>query len=256
MYKGKKFRIRPIAEIKEDIRAAKEYYGDAVETIFFPDGNTIIMKTNDLEEIFRFTYKTFPDLKRITLYGSAKFIKFKSLDDLKRLHTAGLKRIHKGLESGNEEVLKRIRKGVDAKTMIETGKRVKEAGMELSEYVLVGIGGKELWQEHALDSAKVLNEINPDFIRLRTWIPVPVAPLYKDYKSGKFKLLSPHEAIRETKLFVETLETNSLLLSDHISNFVNIAGNLPRDKQNILKRLDEALKLKEDCFRPEIIETL
>lgn len=256
MYKGKKFRIRPITEIKEDIRAAKEYYGDAVETIFFPDGNTIIMKTKDLEEIFRFTYETFPTLKRITLYGSAKFIKFKSLEDLKRLHAAGLKRIHKGLESGNDEVLKRIRKGVDGQTMIEAGKRVKEAGMELSEYVLVGIGGKELWREHAIDSAKVLNQINPDFIRLRTWVPVPVAPLYKDYKSGKFKLLSPHEAIRETKLFVETLETTSLLLSDHISNFVNIAGNLPRDKQNILKRLDEALKLNEDCFRPETIRTL
>lgn len=256
MYKGKKFRIRSVAEIKEDIRMAKEYYGDIVQSVFFPDGNTIIMKTKDMEEIFRFTYETFPGLKRITLYGSAKFIKFKSLDDLKRLHAAGLKRLHKGLESGNDEVLKKIQKGVDAKTMIETGQRIKEAGIELSEYVLVGIGGKELWREHAIDSAKVINEINPDFIRLRTWIPVPIAPLYKDYESGKFKLLSPHEAIKETKLFIETLNVTSLLLSDHISNFVNIAGKLPRDKDNILERLEEALKLDESCFRSEIIKTL
>lgn len=256
MYKGKRFRIRPVAEIKEDILKAKEFYGDTVETVFFPDGNTIIMKTKELEEIFKFTRKTFPHLRRITLYASAKFIKFKSPAELKRLHKAGLRRLHKGLESGNDEILKRIHKGTDSKTMIETGQRVKQAGIELSEYVLVGIGGKELWQEHAIDSARVLNEINPDFIRLRTWVPIPNAPLYKDYESGAFQLLSPYEAINETKLFLEHLNTTSLFLSDHISNFVNISGSLPRDKESMLRRLDETLQLDESCFRPVIIDAL
>ena len=256
MYKGKKFRIRPVSEIKEDILLAKNFYGNTVESIFFPDGNTIIMKAAQLEEIFRFSYQTFPKLKRITLYASAKFLKFKSLEDLKRLKTAGLNRLHKGLESGNDAVLKRIRKGADSKLMIETGKRVKDAGIELSEYVLVGIGGKELWKEHARDTASVLNAINPDFIRLRTWVPVPDAPLYKDYQSGKFQLLSPYEALKETQLLLENLEVTGLLLSDHISNYVNISGHLPRDKQSMLDKIDKALKMGESYFRPAIIEQL
>jgi len=257
MYKGKKFAIRSIKDIKEDILSARDFYGaDAIHSMFFPDGNTIIIKAKELEEIFRFSYKTFPNLKRITLYASAKFLKFKSLEDLKMLKAAGLKRIHKGLESGSDKVLDKIQKGADSAAMIETGKRVKEAGIELSEYVLVGIGGKELWSEHALGTAKVLNAINPDFIRLRTWVPVPIAPLYKDYTSGKFKLLSPHEALSEVKLLLENLEVTSLFLSDHISNFINISGQLPRDKKSMLKKLEEGLKMDESCFRPEIIETL
>jgi len=253
--RGVKFSIRSVKDIQEDILKARELCGtEAVHSMFFPDGNTIIMKTNELEEIFKFSYKTFPNLERITLYASGKILKFKTLGDLKRLHKAGLKRLHKGLESGNDEVLKRIQKGADAKTMVETGKMVKEAGIELSEYVLVGIGGKELWREHALDTAKVLNAINPDFIRLRTWVPVRNAPLYKDYESGKFKLLSPHEALKEVRLFLENLEVDSLLLSDHISNFLNISGKVSRDKDSMLKRIDEGLKLDESSFRPPLQE--
>lgn len=256
MYKGKKFRIRTVSEIKEDILSAKKLYGNRVESIFFPDGNTIIMKTSQLEEIFLFSRQAFPNLRRITLYASAKFLKLKSLEDLKRLKTAGLNRLHKGLESGNDEMLKRIQKGADAKLMIETGKRVKDVGIELSEYVLVGIGGRELWKEHATDTARLLNAINPDFIRLRTWVPVPNAPLYKDYQDGKFQLLSPHEALKETRLLLENLDVTGLFLSDHISNFVNISGHLPRDKENMLDKIDRTLKMDESSFRPEIIEHL
>jgi radical SAM superfamily enzyme YgiQ (UPF0313 family) len=256
MYKGRKFRIRPVAEIKDDILAARNFYGDAFDSAFFPDGNTIIMKTAQLEEIFTFTRRTFPGIKRITLYASAKFLKLKSLADLKQLNKAGLNRLHQGLESGNDEILKRIQKGADAKLMIETGQQVKKAGIELSEYVLVGIGGQELWSEHAKDTAKVLNAINPDFIRLRTWVPVPIAPLYKEYQSGEFQLLSPHQALTETRLLLKNLEVSSLFLSDHISNFVNLSGHLPRDKQSMLDKIDRALKIDESSFRPKIIEHL
>lgn len=256
MYKGKKFRIRPMAEIKEDIQAARKCFGDSFDSAFFPDGNTIIMKTAQLEEVFTFTRRTFPGIKRITLYASAKFLKMKTLDDLKRLKASGLNRLHQGLESGNDEILKRIQKGADAQLMIDTGQKVKQAGIELSEYVLVGIGGRELWKEHALDTAKVLNAINPDFIRLRTWVPVPAAPLYKDYQNGKFQLLSPHQALAETRLLLKNLEVTSLFLSDHISNFVNLAGHLPRDKQGMLDKIDRALKMDESSFRPEVIEHL
>lgn len=256
MYKSSKFHIRPVAEIKEDIRAARKYYGDSFDSAFFPDGNTIIMKTAQLEEVFSFTLQTFPSIKRITLYASAKFLKQKTLEHLKRLKNAGLNRLHHGLESGNDEILKRIQKGADAQLMITTGQKVKESGIELSEYVLIGIGGLELWKEHAQDTARVLNSINPDFIRLRTWIPNTIAPLYKDYQSGKFQLLSPHQALRETRLLLEKLESNSLLLSDHISNFTNISGLLPRDKNKMIEKINQALKIDESLFRPKIIEHL
>jgi len=256
MYKGKKFRIRPVSEIKEDLSSAGGGCQDVVESLFFADGNTIIMKTVELEDIFKYAHEIFPKLRRITLYASAKILKFKTLDDLKRLREAGLNRLHKGLESGNDEVLRRIQKGADSKLMIETGQRVKEAGIELSEYVLVSIGGKELSREHALDTARVLNAINPDFIRLRTWVPVANAPLYADYQRGKFKLLSPHEALQETRLLIENLTANSLLLSDHISNFINISGQLPQDKKSMLAKIDRALKMDEKSFRSEIIENL
>ncbi|MDI6732507.1 MAG: radical SAM protein [Planctomycetota bacterium] len=256
MYKDKTFRIRSVQEIKEDILLAKQFYGDTVESIFFPDGNSIIMKTTQLEEIFRFAHQTFPGLRRITMYASAKFLRFKSLEDLKRLKTAGLNRLHKGLESGYDEILKRIQKGADSKLMIETALRVKNAGIELSEYVLIGIGGKDFSREHTMATADVLNKIDPDFIRLRTWVPVPNAPLYQDYLSGKFQLLSPHEALRETRLLLERLEVSCLFLSDHISNFVNISGHLPRDKESMLSKIDEMLELSESRFRPAIIENL
>ena len=256
MYKGRKFRIRPVEEIKEDILSARKLYGDVFDSAFFPDGNTIIMKTTQLEEIFLFARQTFPALKRITLYASAKFLKLKSLADLKRLKAAGLNRLHKGLESGNDEILRRIQKGADSKLMIETGQRVKAAGIELSEYVLVGIGGQALWSEHAQDTARALNAINPDFIRLRTWVPVPAAPLYQEYQNGKFQLLSPHQALKETRLLLENLDVSSLFLSDHISNFVNLAGHLPRDKQSMLDKIDQALKMDENSFRSKVIEHL
>jgi radical SAM superfamily enzyme YgiQ (UPF0313 family) len=256
MYKGKKFRIRKVADIKKDILTARQFYNDDIESIFFPDGNTIIMKTAELEEIFRFCYEVFPGLRRLTLYASAKFLKFKTQEDLRRLRQSGLKRIHKGLESGNDEVLRRIQKGADSKLMIETAKRVKDAGIELSEYVLVGIAGKDLSKEHSIDTAKVLNEIDPDYIRLRTWVPVPNAPLYKDYEKGEFQLLTPHQALQETKTLLENLKVTGLFLSDHISNFVNISGQLPRDKKSMLSKIDEALKFDENCFRPAIIENL
>ena len=257
MYKGKRFRIRKVADIKEDLGSARDAYGlDAIHSIFFADGNTIIMRTSQLAEIFAYSYEVFPGLQRITLYASAKFIKFKTLAELETLRKAGLKRVHKGLESGSDKVLKLISKGADSKTMIDTGKRVKEAGLELSEYVLVVIGGQDLSEEHAFETVRVLSAINPDFIRLRTWVPVESAPLYKDYVSSKFKLLTPHQALHETRLLVEGLKGDGLLLSDHVSNFVNISGYINRDRQKMLDKIDRALKMDESEFRPSVIDVL
>lgn len=253
MYKSTRFRIRSVEDIKEDLHAAKNYYGEFINTIFFPDGNTIIMRTNQLIEIFSCARELFPHLKRITVYGSARFVNLKSIEDLQKLKNAGLSRVHMGMESGDDVVLERIKKGSTSAEIIEAGKKLKLAGIETSEYYLVGIGGRDRSREHALNSARVLNAINPDFIRLRTLVLDPRTPLYKEYQEGSFELLSPHEAMREIRLLIENLECDkSLIVSDHISNFCNVHGLIPEDRAAMLKTIDQSLQIAESHFqRPD-----
>lgn len=248
MYKHKRFRVRPLAEIKEDITSAREYYGEQVQTMFFPDGNTIAMKTPDLAEILQFARATFPALQRITVYGAARFIARKTPEELATLRAAGLSRIHSGLETGDPLLLDKIGKGTTPEQAIAAGQKVKAAGIELSEYILVGIGGRRYWQQHALGSAHVLSQINPDFVRLRTLTPIPGTPLYDEMTRGEFELPTPHGALQETRLLLENLEIDGWLLSDHISNFCNINGQLPAAKAEMLSQLDQALQLPENSF--------
>ncbi|HAA09025.1 MAG: radical SAM protein [Syntrophomonadaceae bacterium] len=257
MYKDTRFRLRPVHEIKEDLDMARDYYGEGIHSLFFPDGNTIIMKTDQLEEIFLYARQLFPKLQRITVYGSARFVNKKSLEDLQRLKAAGLTRVHTGMESGDDVTLEKIKKGVTSAEIIEAGLKLKQAGIQTSEYYLVGIGGLERTREHALESARVLSAISPDFIRLRTFVPVPNTPLYEDYRQGRFQLLSPHQALQEVRLLVENLECdNSILLSDHVSNYWDVQGIIPRDRQEMLAQIDYALQIDESRFRPPEISRL
>lgn len=256
MYRGKRYRVRPKEEVLEDLEMARQLYGDGVPSIFFPDGNTIAVRTSYLKEVFQKACELFPRLERITLYGSAKFIKGKSEADLRLLREAGLRRIHCGLESGDAETLRRIHKGITPEEGIAAGRRVIQAGIELSEYILIGAAGRERTREHALESAKAINRIDPHFIRLRTYVPVEGTPLGEEYRKGTFLLLSPHEAIRETLLLIENLEVKSCLLSDHISNYCNVNGKLPENKERMIETLEKALERSEDEFRPAVIYTL
>lgn len=257
MYKRSKFRIRSVEDIKEDLLAAHDYYGPYIESLFFPDGNTIIMKTDQLVEIFNYAKELFPTLKRITVYGSARFVNKKKLEDLQRLKEAGLSRIHTGMESGDDITLARIQKGTTAAEIIEAGLKLKKVGIDTSEYYLVGIGGKERWREHALESARVLSEFSPDFIRLRTFVPVRHTPLYEEYQQGTFQLLSPHEALREIGLLIANLHCEgSMVLSDHVSNYWNIEGRIPDDKEHMLAEIERALTIPEERFRAANISRL
>ncbi|MBP1761062.1 MAG: putative oxygen-independent coproporphyrinogen oxidase [Firmicutes bacterium] len=257
MYKQSSFKIRPVEEIKEDLRAARQYYGEFVESLFFPDGNTIIMKTAQLVEIISYARELFPHLQRITVYGSARFVNKKSVEGLQQLKDAGLSRIHTGMESGDDVTLQRIHKGTTAAEIIEAGLKLKKVGIDTSEYYLVGIGGKERWREHALESARVLSAFSPDFIRLRTFVPVPGTPLYDEYKQGSFKLLSPHEALQEIGLLISNLNCEgSHVLSDHVSNYWNISGRLPDDREIMLDGVKTALAIPENRFRPAEISRL
>ncbi|MCO1601676.1 radical SAM protein [Desulfosporosinus nitroreducens] len=249
MYRKTKFRIRSVSDIKEDLRTARKYHGEKVQSIFFPDGNTILMKTDQLTEILYYAQEMFPFLKRMTVYGSAKYLKLKKIKDFRRLKEAGLTRIHSGMESGDDEVLRRIEKGFTSSEMIEEGLKVRGAGIELSEYILIGIGGRERTYEHAIESARVLNAFTPDFVRLRTYVPWKGTPLYEDYQQGHFHLLSPHEALEETHLLVANLKGPFDLLSDHVSNFAWVNGKIPKQKPEILETLEKLLSVPEDRFR-------
>jgi radical SAM superfamily enzyme YgiQ (UPF0313 family) len=226
-----------------------------VRTLFFPAGNTIAMPTRDLAEICSYAGSIFPHLDRITVYGSSRYIYEKGLDDLKTLRQSGLKRIHVGLESGSDEVLRRIKKGTVSQEQIQAGLWVKEAGIELSEYVILGIGGKAHTREHALETARVLNAINPDFIRLRTFLPKADTLLLHQIKKGRFRVLSPHEVLRETRLIIENLNGSASVHSDHYTNYINIHGKMPHARRHMITVIDQALKEDEDRFRPIYVGT-
>lgn len=248
--KGPPFRVRPVREIEEDLDQAGRVYGPGVRTLFFPAGNTIAMPTDDLANICAYAHSIFPKLERITTYGSSRYVHRKGKDDLRKLKENGLLRIHVGLESGDDDVLRRIKKGTDSVEQTQAGLWVKEAGIELSEYVILGIGGKERTKEHAEATARVLSAINPDFIRLRTFLPKVNTLLLHQIKKGQFQILSPHEVLRETMQIIENLDVKSQITSDHYTNYVDIHGRLPDDRKEMLKVLDEAMKRDESSFRP------
>jgi radical SAM superfamily enzyme YgiQ (UPF0313 family) len=246
MYKDTKFRLRPVEEIKEDLAAAQAYYGPHVQSLFFPDGNTIIFKTEQLVEILEYARGLFPALERVTVYGAARYINKKSSSDLRRLKEAGLNRIHSGMESGDDDVLARIRKGVTAAEIIQAGLKLKDAGIESSQYYLTGAGGRDLWEQHALNSGKTLSAFSPDFIRIRTLRLIKRTPLYEQWQRGEFQLPSPHEALRELQLLVENLDCSATqVLSDHMLNYWDIHGQLPQDRSHMLAEIQTALQIDE-----------
>jgi radical SAM superfamily enzyme YgiQ (UPF0313 family) len=253
--KGPRFKIRAVKEIKEDLHWAKENYLLPFNSIFFPSGNSIIMKTEDLVEILNYSKKLFPNVKRITVYGSAQYIVKKGIDELKKIAKAGLSRIHVGLESGSDIVLKNICKGSTASVQIKAGIMVKKAGIELSEYVVLGIGGKKYSKNHISETIKVLNKINPDFIRIRTFLPKIDTPILEDIEKRKFKILNPYEILEETFNLIKGLDVTSMVYSDHYTNYIRINGKLPSDKIRMLNQIKNENKRDKKNFREVYIGT-
>ncbi len=248
--KGPRFKIRPVYEIKEDLLAAREVYGPDVRTLFFPAGNTIAMKTDDLCAICSYAREIFSGLQRITVYGSSQYIFKKGAKDLRRLAAAGLSRIHVGMESGDDIILKRIRKGSNCAEQIEAGKMVCASGIELSIYVILGIGGQDRTQAHAMETARALNQIRPDFMRLRTFLPKVGTPILEEIRNKTFTMLGPHEILTETASLIERITTPGYLTSDHYTNYINLEGRLPDNREPMIKAINTALKRDEDSFRP------
>ncbi len=213
------------------------------------------MPTDALAAICAHAHTLFPHLQRITVYGSSPYIHKKGLTDLIRLKEAGLSRIHVGLESGDDQVLQAIKKGTNSEEQMEAGKWVMQAGIELSDYVMIGIGGRDRSHEHAMQTARVLNAINPDFIRIRTFLPKVNTLLLHQIRKGRFQVLSPHEALRETRDFMANLNVTSRIASDHYTNYVDVHGALPRDRNRMLAAIDHGLQTPEHRFRPVYVGT-
>jgi radical SAM superfamily enzyme YgiQ (UPF0313 family) len=207
------------------------------------------MRTPELADSLKYLKNTFPKIERITSYARAKTISKKSQEEMNLLHKAGLSRVHIGLESGADEVLEFQQKGATAEEQIDAGIKTIAADIELSEYVMPGLGGKKWSKAHALESARVLNEIGkPDFIRLRTLKIRQGTPLYDEYEAGNFELPTEDEMIDEMELFIQNLTCTSNLVSDHIDNLLfEVEGHLPEDKDKILKVIADykALPKKE-----------
>lgn len=218
------------------LNAALHWASSGMRSIFLQDANSLVIKPEHLIAILRQLKERFPWVERITSYGRSHTIARISDRNLALMTEAGLSRIHIGMESGSDKVLARVKKGVDKKTHILAGRKIKEAGMELSEYIMPGLGGRDLSKEHALESADALNRINPDFIRLRTLAIPNHVELYQEYSRGNFQKLTDLETAGELLLFVQTLEgISSILKSDHILNlFENLEGKFPEDKKKMV----------------------
>jgi len=289
IYKGQKFSLRTVDEVKKDIDLVHErvsevkalswergmggeippslvneifnhpdrypegfrsvalwLYGGG-KTVFLQDANSLILKTGDLIDILTYVRERFPSVARITTYARAKTVARKTVEELRDLGRLGLSRIHIGLETGYDRLLDYIQKGVTAREHIQAGRNVKEAGISLSEYVMPGLGGKGMWRQHATETARVLNQIDPDFIRVRTLKVLKTMPLYQKIESGEFVPLTDDEIVMEERLLIQTLEgIHSTFASDHILNLLEeVEGRFPEDKAKMLSVIDRYLALPE-----------
>ncbi|MCT4584338.1 MAG: radical SAM protein [Peptostreptococcaceae bacterium] len=252
MYKGKKFRMKKRQEIVDDLIEMHNYYKD-VKRIFLADGDALIMKMDDLKYILTKINELYENVERIGIYASPRSIMTKSVQELKELKSLNLKIAYLGVESGDDEVLELMNKGVNSDEMLKAALRIKESGIKLSTMILSGLGGKDLYKNHAINSAKLISKIKPDYLSLLTLLVEESSDLNKMIEEDEFKLLNPKEVLDETKIFIDNLELEKTLFrSNHASNYVNLEGVLNEDKSRLLEEISIALRenfYKEELFR-------
>jgi len=252
MYRDKRFRVRKLDELKEEIAWARRELGPRVAKVFLADGDALIAKTSYLHAILDELRAAFPDLRRVSCYSSPQSLQVRTVEEMSKLREAGLTQYYLGIESGHDEVLAKLVKGVDAAEMIRVAGKATEAGVKLSTMILLGAGGRRLSTEHARESARVVNAIQPRFVSTLVMTPVEGTPLWDEAERGEVDELTPEETARELREFVAGLELKgSVFRSNHASNWLAVGGSLPKDKAAILAALDEALADPEEApFRP------
>lgn len=251
MFKDKRFRVRKLDEVVADLREMREYYKDyLIRRIFLADGDALICKTEDLLYIMGVINELFPERERITMYGAPKDVLLKSHEELVRLREAGLEMVYLGAESGDDEVLDYVKKGATHAEIAEAGQRLKAAGISVSVTLISGLGGKERLVQHAINSAKLISEMKPEYVGFLTLLLEPGVPMYDELKNGEFDYLKPDEVLEELKLFIQNVDSEGTVFrSNHASNYVPLAGTFNRDNARLLKQIEEAEK--RSTYRPE-----
>ena len=248
LYDTMQFSIRPVAEIKQDIWAARDYFGGhPFDTCFLQDGDSFVMRTKDLIEILETLKKAFPDLRQISSYGRAQTMVKKSSQAIKEICDAGLNKLYCGMESGSLEVLEKIRKGITPESIIQSARMARQAGMHTTQFIILGLGGTGLSEIHALETARVLNDINPDHIRVLTIGVKPGTDLDRQMTQGKWTRPSESAMIAEQRLLLEHLDGVDSHYANHhsVDLLLEIRGQLPADRQRLLGIMDRFLSLSE-----------
>ncbi len=250
MYKAKKFRIRDLDEVTADLEECALRYGDRVQKLFLADGDALIVKTADLLYVMNKAFSLFPSLERVSVYAAPKDVLAKTDAELQALRAAGLKMAYIGLESGDDEILLRVRKGATSAEITEAGRRLEAAGIAVSITAISGLGSLERMKEHAIHTAEVISAIKPSYAALLTLMVEPDAPLYEDIQSGAFVCLTPDQIMAETRLFLAHIDSEGTVFrSNHVSNYVTLAGVFNKDIPDMIGKIDRAAQFNE--YRPE-----
>ena len=240
MYKEKRFALRPLEEVLEDFRIARQTYRH-VDKVFLADGDALVRKASELYTILDTIRELFPECERVTSYASPASIRIRTDEELRTLRAKGLTMVYMGLESGCDEVLKLMRKGHMSAEIIEMGQKVRRNGIALSVTAITGLGGPELLEQHAIETAKAFNAMNPEYIGMLTLMVEPGTPLYDWVRDGDFRLLTQPQVLRETRLLVENLDSpGSVFRMNHASNYLVLKGTLNQDKEAVLRTIDAA----------------
>lgn len=252
MYKDKKYRVRSLQEIKDDIRMARNHYGD-VQRVFLADGDAVAMETAEILEILSELYAAFPSLQTAASYAGPVSTRQKSISELCSLRAAGLNRAYLGVESGSDLILQQVNKGVSAAEMVEAGRSLVNSGFDLFCIVQLGLGGREYSREHTLSTADIINRIKPQNLNALTFTPVPGTPLFREVQAGRFQLLDPFETLEEMKMIIENLKVEGInFVSQHASNYLPLKGTLPQDRDAMVSTLDRIIQTgNRGCLRRE-----
>jgi len=254
-FRGKRFNIKKDDVIFEDIEFARQYC-QRQDKLFICDGDAMIVPQRRLVAILKRIKDRLPWVKSIGLYANTKSIGMKSDEQLNELHDLGVKIAYMGLESGDDQILKKIRKGADSAKMIKMGTRLKQSGIKLSITVIVGIGGREHSRRHARETGRVLSAINPDFVGALSLMLTPDTELYDEYEKGEFELINPEEMLEELGVMIASTHlSNGLFHANHASNYLPIRAKLPEEKEKTIELISQALKGKV-ALRPESMRAL
>ena len=256
MFKDKRFRVRDVSEVIEDLEMARRTYR-RVDRIFLCDGDALCLANSKLMVILEKIRELFPECQRVSVYGSAKDVLRKTPEELTELRENGIEMIYLGAESGSARVLEAVNKGVTPQQLIEAVHKIENSDIKASVTFISGLAGKAGWEDHAIETGTMISEMQPSYVGLLTLMVEPSVPMYDDIQSGKLQLLSPEEVMAETLLMLKhtNVEKKCVLRSNHASNYVSLRGNLPDDKEKMMDLLRRAME-NHDMFKDERFRAL